>query len=410
MSENVYIARQPIVDAEDNVYGYELLFRSLQDDGSLKPDFSDEMIATTRVVVNVLNHIGIDDVVGDHFAFINIDQELLLDDILLSIPKERFVIELLEHIKVDKQVIDRVKELKELGYKIALDDAHCDPTFLDNFRPLFPYIDILKLDVSQINLDILNDRIGEFKTIGCHLLAEKVETLEQYKNYKALGCDMFQGYFFAKPDIIKKKAVDPAYKRLFKLINLLDQDTDIDKISIAFEDNPEVTLQLLRFMNSGTLGLNSKIKSIPHAISLLGKKPLKQWLLLIAFSKTDSGHTGLSSPIIELVQSRAKLMSELMKKFSHDNLAPHEAALVGVLSLIDVITGTSLEAILEELDMDEKIEAALLTHEGELGVLLDLALSIESFDIEKANFLLGNLNLSHDTLEAALLASYKSNS
>lgn len=407
MSDHVYIARQPIVTVDDSVYGYELLFRSLQEDGSVQPNFSDEMIATTRVVVNVLNHIGIDDVVGDHFAFINIDKELLLDDILLSIPKDRFVIELLEHIQVDQKVIERVKELKAMGYRLALDDAHCEADFLDNFRPLFPYIEILKLDVSQIDVAILDERIGEFKKIGCMLLAEKVETQEQYKYYKALGCDLFQGYFFAKPDVIKKKALDPAYKKLFKLINLLDQDTSIEKISTVFEENPDITLQLLRFMNSGSLGLNTKIRSIAHAISLLGKKPLKQWLLLIAFSKTDSPGGGLSRPIIELVQTRAKLMSELMKKYKHDKFVSHEAALVGVLSLIDVITGTPLKLILEELYVDDEIEKALLTHQGELGVLLELALCIESFDIEKANFLLANLNLSQETLETSLLASYK---
>ncbi len=408
MSSHVYIARQPIVTANDSVYGYEILFRSLQEDGTVSVGFSDEMIATTRVVVNTLNHIGLHEVVGDGFGFINIDQELLLDDILLSLPKERFVIELLEHITVNDKVLERIKYLKSLGYKLALDDAHCADDFMENFGPILPFMDILKLDVSLIEKSKLEERMQQFKSLSCQLLAEKVETKEDYEYYKKIGCTLFQGYFFAKPDIIKKEALDPAYKKIFKLINLLDQDVEIDEISQAFEESPEVTIQLLRFMNSGALGLSAKIRSIAHAITLLGKRPLKQWLLLIAFSKSHNQFDqSFHSPLLMLAQSRAKLMSELMKKFSKDPNAPHEAALVGVLSLIDVITHTSMEVVLSELHMAEEIESALLKHHGELGTLLNLAKSMETFDIEQANFFLENLNLSHHTLETALLASYK---
>lgn len=408
MAENVYIARQPIVTADNSVHGYELLFRSLQDDGSVKASFSDEMIATTRVVVNALNHIGIQELVGDNLAFVNIDEELLQDDILLSFPKERFVIELLEHIVVNDKVIARVKELKELGYTIALDDAHCGADFIKNFGPLFPLVDIIKLDVSIIDTDIIKSRIGEFGALKCQLLAEKVETKEQFEFYKGLGCTLFQGYFFAKPDVVIKKALDPAYKKIFQLINLLDKDVSVDEISIAFEEAPEVTVQLLRFMNTGSLGLRSNIRSIAHAITLLGKRPLKQWLLLIAFSKSgDQTGDGFSSPLLALAQSRAKLMAELMRKYSDDKKAPFEAALVGVLSLFDVLTGVSMQTVLSEFNMDEDIESALLKHKGELGTMLALAEAIEEFDIEKANFLLTNLNLSQDTLKTAIIASYR---
>ena len=407
MSEHVYIARQPIVTVDNQTFGYELLFRALQDDGSVAVDFSDEMIATTRVVVNVLNHMGIEDVVGDAKAFINVDKELLLDDILLSIPKDRFIIELLEHIIVDDAVINRLKELKELGYTFGLDDAHCDDDFIKNFSPIFPLIDILKLDVSLIVKSRLEERMEAFRNLPCKLLAEKVETQEEFDYYKSLGCELFQGYFFAKPDIVKKQALDPAYKKIFKLINILDKDCEISEISLAFQATPEITLQLLRFMNAGALSLRTDIKSIEHAVTLLGKRPLKQWLLLIAFSKSDRGNGSFSSPLFALAQSRAILMSELMLKFSKDKKSSQEAAFVGVLSLIDVITKTSMETVLKELNIDESIKAALLNHQGELGLLLELAVSMESFDIAKSNELLASLNLTHEQLKDALSLAYK---
>ena len=406
MSDHVYIARQPIVTLDNTIFGYELLFRALQTDGSVAVDFSDEMIATTRVVVNVLNHMGIDDVVGDATAFINIDKELLLDDIILSIPKERFIIELLEHIEVDEAVIKRVSELKSMGYTFALDDAHCEESFIENFKPLFPMISIIKLDVSLIDPAILETKMDDFRALPCKLLAEKVETKEQFEYYKNLGCELFQGYFFAKPDVVKKQALDPAYKKIFKLINVLDKDGDIDEVSLAFLEAPEVTLQLLRFMNAGNLSLKANIRSIEHAVSLLGKRPLKQWLLLIAFSKSDNKTDGRNSPIVDLAQSRAKLMSELMFKRSNDKKASNEAAFVGVLSLVDVITNTSMQIILDELDVDHPIQKALINHDGDLGELLKLAISMEHFEIDKANTLLGGLNLSHENLQEALVSSY----
>ena len=402
MSNNVYIARQPILNLDNTIYGYELLFRSLHEDGSIMPGFDDDMLATTRVVVNALNHIGMKDLVGEHFAFINIDEELLLDDIIFTIPKDRFILELLEHIEIHEETLARIIELKKMGYILALDDAHCAPKFIEQFQQIFPYLDILKLDVSLVDTKALDKRFSELQNYNFTLLAEKVETREQFEYFKSIGCKLFQGYYFAKPDIIQKSKLEPAYKNIFQLINLLDKDVSVEEISIAFETHPEITIQLLRFMNSGLLGLRSQIRSIKHAVTLIGKPPLKQWLLLIAFSKSQDGGRSYNSPLITLALSRSRLMAELMKKYAHSRLNAHEAALVGILSLIDVITQTSMDIVLAEIEIDDELKKAILTHEGDLGALLDLAISIEHFDIPKANSLMDKLKLSHHALEAAL--------
>ena len=176
MSNNIYIARQPIVDQEQNIQAYELLFRSVQEDGSVLSIFDDNLLATTRVLVNTLNHIGINNIVGTGKAFVNIDEEMLMDSMILTIPKERFIIELLETIDITDELIQRIIELKNLGYRFALDDAHCDPDFIRNFLPVFPHIDVLKLDIQMIDIEILKKRIKEFTSYDFKLLAEKVET------------------------------------------------------------------------------------------------------------------------------------------------------------------------------------------------------------------------------------------
>lgn len=272
MAGNIYIAKQPILNDKNEIYGYELLFRAVDHEGKLKALFKDELLATAKVLVNALNHFGMTSLVDDNLAFINIDQEFLLDPIVFSIPKERFVLELLETIVINERTIERIKKLKDLGYKIALDDVHCNNNFIENFTPIFPYIDILKLDVSLIEDNKIEKYLETFKDYNLQLLAEKVETHEDYKKYQSYGCTFFQGYYFAKPDIIVKESIDPAYKRIFQLMNLLDNEyTEISEIVRELESEVELTIQLLRFINSSYIGLRADIKSVRHVITMLGK-------------------------------------------------------------------------------------------------------------------------------------------
>ena len=408
MEQTIYIARQPIVDHNQQSFGYELLFRSVQEDGSILSIFDDNLLATSRVLVNTLNHIGIKNLVGDQKAFINIDVKMLMDSMITTVPKERFVLELLETIIVDDKVIERIKELKKMGYTLALDDAHCAKEFIENFQPIFPYIDILKLDVSLIDTNVLKERISELKKYNFKLLAEKVETQEEFETYKELGCVLFQGYFFAKPKIITQKAMDPHYKNIFNLIKQLDRDIEMDELSQEFERQLDITWQLLRFMNSGQMHLKTEVRSIKHAITLLGKAPLKQWLLLIIYSKSDHANTGmLNSPIMELASSRSKLMYELMNTLHQDKKRNHEAAFVGLLSLMNSIVHLPIEVILDELHIAKETRSAIVEHKGEMGSLLALALAVEEFHLEDANDIVHTLKISEESFKNALFTSMR---
>lgn len=406
LSDNIYVARQPIVTVDKKLYGYELLFRSIENDGLQSAQFSDGTIASTRVAVNVLNHIGLQRVAGDELAFINADEHFIMSDAILSLPRGRFVIELLETIEVNDETIGRIIELKKLGFHFALDGASCDLKYKEKFKAIFSYIDILKLDSTLINKQEFESKIEELNIFNFEFLVEKIETLEEFEYFKKLGCSYFQGYFFAKPDLLKQKALDPMYKEIFRLINILDEEGSIDEISTAFEESPDVTIQLLKFMNSGILNMKSNIRSIKHAIALLGRKPLKQWLFLITFSKSEVAVDGMRSPVIILAQSRAKLMSELASTLKSSDIDVHEASLVGILSLVDVITEAPLEDILEELTVSSSIKEALLKNRGKFAELLELTISIETSNIEKSNTILSKLKVSNESLKAAILESY----
>ncbi len=265
------------------------------------------------------------------------------------------------------------------------------------------------MDVSLIDLETLKQHLETFKQYPFKLLAEKVETETEYETYKALGCEYFQGYFFSKPKVLTKEAIDPHFKKIFNLIKLLDQDIELDELCTEFERQADITLQLLRFMNSGQLHLKTEIKSINHAISLLGKFPLKQWLLLIAYAKTEFHHSAkVKSPLLEMASSRSKLMSELMDHLHHDRSRDHEAAFVGLLSLMNAIVHVPIGEILKELNVASEVRDAIIEHKGEMGAILELVLAIEEFEIEEANKIVQKLKISEQSFRDALLKSMKS--
>lgn len=408
MIQDFYIAKQPIIDLNNQVYGYELLFRTVDSSGDLKAVFKDDLLATAKVLVNALNHFGINSLVNNNIAFVNMDQEFLLDPMIFSIPKERFILEILENTVIDEKTIKRVVELKNLGYKFALDDVHCNDGFIERFSPIFPYIDILKLDVSLIKENTLEKYLDGFKKYSFKMLAEKVETQRDYERYKSYGCELFQGYYFAKPDIEQKKSIDPAFKKIFQLINLLDND-DVELMDFVreLESEVELTIQLLRFINSSYVGLRKEIKSVQQVVMMLGRKPLKQWLLLIAFSKSMQNESMIEkNPILVLAQNRSKIMSSLAKAMNSKSCDIHEASFVGVLSLVDALLRMPIDIILDEINVDNNVRDALLEKTGELGKLLELVIAIERFDMPKTDELLDDLKLTNLQLSNILQNSY----
>ena len=196
------------------------------------------------------------------------------------------------------------------------------------------------------------------------------------------------------------------YTEIFQLINLLDNESTIEEISDSFGNSPDITIQLLTFMNSGSLPIKANIRSIKHAIALLGRAPLKRWLLLISFSKSKNSVDGMRSPVIILAQSRAKLMSELASKLVSSDMNKDEASFTGILSLVDVITNSSLEDVVKELKVSDAITDALLEKKGDLGVLLELAISIENSDLQKSKELINKLNISNQVINEAIIQSY----
>lgn len=401
--ENVYIGRQPILNPDLEITGYELLFRSgLETSANVK----DHLFATARVLVNTLNNIGIPRLIGNKTGFININDELLKKGIFESLPGERFILEFLESTKIDDYLLQLVDNMKSQGYRFALDDFVVNEDRIAYLEPLIKRVCIIKMDIKQNHPDKIKDKIRYFKNQNIELLAEKIENMSEFQLYKKIGFDLFQGYFFERPTIIKTQNTDPHKTAIINLIGLIHENQDINRIEKAFKQYPDLTINLLRFINSAAIFVRSKITSVKQAIALLGYHKLMNWLILLAYAIPGKSHS--SNPLFQTASIRGKAMELLIrKKHSSDITEKSDSAfLVGLLSLMDALFLSPMEDILKGLNVSKEIQDSIIFHHGEMGRFLYLIRLIEEYDLETAKSIVEELGLSIIEIRDIMLESY----
>ncbi len=381
-----YVGRQAILDKNSKIFAYEVLYReNIADDNA---NVNDNREATAKILINLFNNIGIETIVGNKKAFINVDESILVCQFENLVNPERIVFEILESTAVNEEIIERVKNLKYSGFQIALDDF-----LLDNeTRYLLEFADYIKVDVLNTPETQLQEIIKEAKKHNIKLLAEKVEDEDIYKKYLDLGFEYFQGYFFAKPKIFVNKKLTPYEVTLIKIFNELNKDQpDLRKVEEFIKGDVKLNFNLLKFINSAFFSFSREILSIRHAISILGIEKLKIWITLILYTNEFDSDVE-NNPLFDLALVRGKMLEELILKKFRDLVYAGEAYLVGTLSLIDVILGQRKEDIINELHLSEEIRDALLYNKGLLGELLT---AIELYEIDDYDGVQYILN-SHD--------------
>ena len=258
--QNIFIGRQPIIDNNGNLHGYELLFRQSFD--NFAAPISCNTQATCRVLVNALNNFGSRKLLGKHYGFINIDHTFFDTPLFNAIPSEKFVLEILENTLVDDKFITNVKNLKEQGYTFALDDMDLSEEMIARFEPLFDSLSYVKIDLFSAEKEKIHEKINLFEEYkGIKLLAEKVESLEDYEYYKKLGFTYFQGYFYEKPTVFTQKRFDPSHRVLLEVIALIDANADIKELEAKLLNCPHLIMNLLKYINSVEIGLREPISS-----------------------------------------------------------------------------------------------------------------------------------------------------
>ena len=401
-SEQKYlIGRQPILNRDEQICAYELLFRSAQ--SLTEANVSDASQATASVILNTLAGFGVQQILGKHLGFINLELDILMSDSLELLPKEMVVLELLETLEVTPVLIERCRELKEAGFVLALDDHDYDP----KYEELYQLVEIVKVDLMATPVDTLPPTIERYREYSFKLLAEKVESKEEFLKCLDLGFDYFQGYYFAKPAVIEKKKIDEGGAALLKLMRQLMDDAEMEEIEKTFRSSPGLTYKLLLLVNSVSFAGLQKIQTVRHAISMLGRAQIKRWVQLALFA-TDDSHA-MENPLVDMAAVRGGFMEQMAlacPRLRGNREAPDQAFMTGILSLLESLYDIPMEQIAGELNLSEEVQQALVSREGIFGSLLALAEALEQVDFVKASELLGPLAIPHSTVMQAQMKAY----
>lgn len=374
MSE-VFVGRQPIYSRNLGVYAYELLFRSgeLQNaSGAVSADG-----ATSQTIVNTFIEIGLEKIVGSRFAAINLTESFLLEEDKLPISPKQVILEVLEDVPVTTELLHAVKRLHDQGFIIALDDYIYNPSH----KPLIEMCQLIKIDIMALSREQLVQHVKQLQPFGKKLLAEKIETLEEFDFCMDLGFDYFQGYFLSRPRIIKSTTLPQNKLAIMNILALLqDPDSDIDEIEEAISSDVAMSYKILKLMNSAFFNFNNKIESIKQALLLLGRKKLNSWAAMTALSKLEEQ----PSEMIRIAMTRAK-MCELLAESA--NLKPIENYFTtGLFSALDILMESSLDFLLKPLPISEELRNAVTKKQGIMGEALKCTLAYEVSDWENVKF------------------------
>ncbi|BCD61783.1 hypothetical protein NitYY0826_C0646 [Nitratiruptor sp. YY08-26] len=392
MSKEVVFARQPILDREERLFGFELLFRGE------KKQLTDRG-ATSLVLAGFLSS-NFMPVLHGKLGFINMDETLLVSGTIEFLPKEYFVIEVLEKVEISR-VVQILEKHKKAGFQIALDDFVANWNEFDKYKSFFSLFDIVKFDALHKDLDenALETIAMRLKKNGIKLLAEKIETKEQYDRFKELGFDFFQGYYFMRPQIARQKIVMPSKNEILEIWSM--SEDEFEEIVEKLKMSPELSFNILKLINSSYFNLQKEVASIGQAIAYLGIKNLKKWLLLMLFA--HEGGDFDTNPWVAVAVSRATFLHKMASILELDS---DKAYLIGMLSVLMEVLGDNREEILAEFpSLDEEIRKAIVAHETPYGLLLRIVQQLERGEFEKINNLVEDLEVKPEEIAKSYSSS-----
>jgi EAL and modified HD-GYP domain-containing signal transduction protein len=364
--DQILLARQPIFNTKKMVVGYELLFRS-----EVAPAVFDGNLATSQVLLNAYTESSIEEITGGQKAFVNFTRELLLEPPPFS--PDHLVIEILEDILPDPEILAAVLELKKKGYTLALDD-YVPGTPSDAF---LPYVSIVKLELPAMATEVLADTIAILRQRDIRLLAEKIETHEEFQRCLDLGCNMFQGYFLSKPQVVKGRKLPHNKIAVMQLIATMQNPAlSIAKIIEIITKDPSLAFKLLQLVNSAAFRRSRKIDSIHMAVMMLGISRIKAWATLLALTSLDDK----PAILVTFALTRARMCELLSKSIEAD--ASDTFFTIGLFSCLEAFFDMPLAELLQRLPLDERVTEALTRMKGKAGLALHTAIQYEHCNLD----------------------------
>ena len=367
---DVYIARQPIFTAAKEIYGYELLFRDSM--SNVFPDIDGD-VATSRLLSNSFSTFDLDRLCAGKRMFVNFTKDLLIKEVPRLFPQDRLVVEILEDIEPDDHVVQACQNIADAGYAMALDDFFFKPGLL----PLIQLSQTIKIDFRQTPLKTIKAFVKHLSPYSITLLAEKIETHEEFEHALEMGFTLFQGYFFCKPEILEGKDIAPNKVTLLQIVGEINRrECDLERLAEIINRDVSVTYKLLRYINSAYFRRGQKIQSIQHAVVMLGETEIRKFVSLVA---TASLAADKPSELIRNAIIRAR-MCELLGTLDGLNLDKFELFLAGLFSRIDAMLDNPMEEIIDQLPLSPNVVRALTDGDGPLADVLALIDAYETGD------------------------------
>lgn len=376
-----FVARQPILTADEKTFGYELLFRDGVEDYFRNPDSE----AASRSTLDTSLLMGLDILSDGHRAFINCTRDVLLKDYITLLPPTQTGVEILETVPPDDLVIAACGRLKQLGYLIALDDFGMD----DPREPLVSYADVIKVDVRSTSATDAAGMVRRYAPKKCRLLAEKVETREEFLEAKKSGFAYFQGYFFRRPELMQAREIPASRANYLRLLQAISRpELDPRELETAIKGEASLCYRLLRYLNSPVFGFSTEVKSIRHALAILGEREVRRWLRLVV---TLSASQDKPSDLVLAALVRARFGELLAPKIKHGE---SDLFLVGLLSLMDAILEVRMGVVLDGISLDREAREVLLGKPSILSGFYRLMLAQEAGDWPAVSTINAELKLS----------------
>lgn len=366
VEENYCIALQPICDAKMRHIADELLYRSSATATFAQVD--DDLMATARVINATFLETGLENLIGNRKLFFNAPKEWILKPELLPPHPEQVVVEVLESVTGSPEIVAALKKVRELGYDVALDDFILN----DETRPLLDVASIIKVDLFE---PVLEADIAEYKRRGIRLLAEKVEDLETFNRYKDMGFEMFQGYFYARPEVHKetsrKGRANNRSAQVHILSELQSNEPDYQLLERFIAQDPQLTFMLLKFVNSAAYRRRSEITTIHQALSTLGLDRVRSIVTTVMLANNGPA----SRLLLPQALTRARMCEYLAEGTS--DIDPRSAFMLGLMSSMDLLMGMDMTELMTHLPLTQEIKNAIMLREGRLGKLLNLVMAFE---------------------------------
>ncbi len=383
---DIYVARQPIFDSHMRLYGYELLYRR---SSSNFYEGENSNTATIELLHSSFLTVGFDKLTDGTRGFINFTQDLLEKGLANILPKDRVVVEILENVEANDVVISECKKLKAQGFVIALDDFIFDRSDLD-YTPLIELADIIKIEFPITKKEEQRKLIKKYKN-QITFLAEKVETREEYYEAVKMGYQLFQGYFFSKPLMLKSKEIGTLNIHMVHILEELHKEhPNFSNITESIRKDLGLSYKLLKIANSIFFGGKTTITSLHQAVIRLGIQEMKRWISIMLIREFENVE---NNELIKICLLRGKLLSLIAREINQNHLES-DFFLVGILSSIDIILNESMEKILSTLALSDQVRTTLLGGSGQLADCLNSVLLYEKFEFDLAQIELEKLNLS----------------